>query len=93
MNTVKQLPHEKESWNGYSLDELRYMRAYTAARLEINRDRLKRNFANAKNIGPSSSSGLVGKMLGAMTYFDIALLAFRMGSKAFKAMRWIRRKR
>ena len=51
MSTPKELPHEKEAWNGYTLDELRYMRAYTAARLEINRDRLRRNFGNVKKLG------------------------------------------
>ena len=30
--TTKQLPHEKSEWNGYTLEEIRYMRAYTAAR-------------------------------------------------------------
>lgn len=49
MSATKILPHEKPEWNGYTLDELRYMRAYTAARLEINRDRMQRNLVNLKN--------------------------------------------
>ena len=93
MSTPKELPHEKEAWNGYTLDELRYMRAYTAARLEINRDRLRRNFGNVKKLGPASSTGLLGKVLGTLSYLDIALVTFRIGSKAFKAMRWLRGKR
>ena len=92
MSTPKELPHEKEAWNGYTLDELRYMRAYTAARLEINRDRLRRNFGNVKKLGPASSTGLLGKVLGTLSYLDIALVTFRIGSKAFKAMRCLKRK-
>ena len=92
MSTPKELPHEKEAWNGYTLDELRYMRAYTAARPEINRDRLRRNFGNVKKLGPASSTGLLGKVLGTLSYLDIALVTFRIGSKAFKAMRWLKRK-
>lgn len=92
MSSTKELPHEKESWKGYTLDELRYMRAYTAARIEINRDRLKRNFGGVKNFKPSSATGLLGKVLGTLSYLDIALVTFRIGSKAFKAMRWLKRK-
>lgn len=88
----KQLPHEKEVWNGYTLDEIRYMRAYTAARIEINRDRLSRNFANIKNVGPTSSSGLLGKILGTLSYIDIALMTYKVGNKAFRAMRWLKKK-
>lgn len=92
MSTAKQLPHEKPEWTGYTLEELRYMRAYTAARLEINKDRLQRNITNFKNSGPVSKSGLLGKVLGTLSYLDIALLTFRIGSKALKTMRLLRRK-
>ncbi len=88
----KELPHEKPEWNGYTLEELRYMRAYTAARIEINRDRLRRNFSGFKSVGPKSSTGLLGKVLGTLSYLDIALVTFRIGSKAFRAMRWLRRR-
>lgn len=92
--TTKVLPHEKPKaeWKGYTLDELRYMRAYTAARLEINRDRMQRNFANLKNAGPVSKSGILGKILGTLSYLDIALVTFRIGNKALRAMRFFRKK-
>ncbi|MCM1354808.1 MAG: hypothetical protein NC212_00200 [Staphylococcus sp.] len=92
MSATKQLPHEKPEWTGYTLDQIRYMRAYTAARLEINRDRMQRNLANLKNAGPVSKSGILGKVLGTLSYLDIALVTFRIGSKALKAMRLFRRK-
>ena len=59
--TTKQLPHEKSEWNGYTLEEIRYMRAYTAARMEITRDRLQRNFGNLKDYGPVSKTGQIGR--------------------------------
>lgn len=92
MANTKELPHEKPEWSGYTLEELRYMRAYTVARLEINRDRLQRNFAGLKDAGPVSKSGMLGKLLGTLSYIDIALLTFRVGSKAFKVARFLKGK-
>lgn len=92
MSTAKELPHEKAEWKGYTLDELRYMRAYTAARIEISRGRLKRNFTGLKKANPVKSGGMLGKVLGTLSYLDIALVTFRLGSKAFKVMRWFKRK-
>lgn len=90
----KEFPHEKPDWKGYDIDELRYMRAYMAARLEINRDRIKRNFSNFKDSGSVvKNSSLFGKVLGTLSYLDVALLAFRIGGKVFKTMRLFRRKR
>lgn len=91
MSTKKILPHEKDDWKGYTLDELRYMRAYTAARLEINRDRLNRNFAGVKSVGTFPAKGIVGKILGTLSYLDIAIMAFRIGGKVFKTVRRLRR--
>lgn len=61
--TTKQLPHEKSEWNGYTLEEIRYMRAYTAARMEITRDRLQRNFGNLKDYGPVSKPVFLARCL------------------------------
>ncbi|MBD5314302.1 MAG: hypothetical protein K2G41_03440 [Duncaniella sp.] len=93
MSNPKELPHEKPAWTGYTLDELRYLRAYTAARIEINRDRIERNVAGLKDNGPVSKGGLLGKVLGTLSYIDIALLTYKVGSKAFKTIRLLRGKR
>lgn len=93
MSNPKELPHEKPAWTGYTLDELRYLRAYTAARIEINRDRIERNVASLKDNGPVSKGGLLGKVLGTLSYIDIALLTYKVGSKAFKTIRLLRGKR
>lgn len=90
---AKEFPHEKPEWIGYDLDQIRYMRAYSAARLEINRERLKRNFATAKEGSFVGRTGLVGKVLGTLNYLDIAFITISIGSKIFKAMRFFRKKR
>ncbi len=90
MSTKKEMPHEKDEWKGYTLDELRYMRAYAAARIEINRDRLRTNFRNARHAGPKSIGGVVGRVLGALSYIDIAIMSFKVGSKVLKTVRRIR---
>ena len=87
MSTKKEMPHEKDEWKGYTLDELRYMRAYAAARIEINRDRLRTNFRNARHAGPKS---IGGRVLGALSYIDIAIMSFKVGSKVLKTVRRIR---
>ena len=89
---TKQLPHEKENWEGYTLEQLRYMRAYTAARLEINKDRLRQNFSQVKSLPALRASGILGKVLNSISYIDLAMLAFKIGSKAFKTVKWFRRK-
>jgi len=91
MGTSKILPHEKDDWKGYTLDELRYMKAYTAARLEINRDHLRRNITNVKNMGAIPTKGLFNKILGTLSYFEIAVMAFRIGGKVFRTVRRLRR--
>lgn len=87
-------PVDSATWKGFSLDEIRYARAFTAARMEINRERLLSRLQNVQKQGilPSSnSSGLLGKVLGAFSYFDMALIAWRIGSRIFKLTRSFRR--
>lgn len=91
--TKKELPHEKPEWSGYTLEEMRYMRAYTLARLEISRDHLQSNFMAMKEHGPVSKSGVVGKLLGTLSYLDIALITYRVGSKALRTLRLFRHRR
>ncbi len=94
-NTQKQLPHHKDDleWKGYTLDEIRYARAYTAARMELNRERLAARSQNIRKNGikPGMPKGMLGKMLGAFSYIDIALIAWRVGKKLFTVTRAIRK--
>lgn len=92
MSTSKQLPHSSKDWSGYTLEEIRYARAYTAARMELNRERLVARAYDVQKNGLKTgvSRGMLGKMLGAFSYIDIALLAWRAGRKVFKVTRAIK---
>ena len=89
----KTQPHEAPEWKGYNLDELRYMRAYTLARIEINRERLNSRVSQIKKNGVNGikPKGMLGKVFSAFSYFDIALLTWKVGSKALKTMKILRR--
>ncbi|MEZ3558295.1 MAG: hypothetical protein K1V86_02390 [Duncaniella sp.] len=94
MSNAKQLPHNNEEWKGYTLEEIRYARAYTAARMELNRERLTARARDMQKNGlkPGVSKGMLGKMLGAFSYIDIALLSWRVGRKLFRVTRAIKGK-
>ncbi len=86
-------PHNTESenaeWKGFTIDELRYRRAYLLARCELSKDQMMRAMGEAKQGLPLSgaSHGIMGKILGSLNYLDYALIAFRIGSKLFKLTR------
>lgn len=93
MSNQKQLPHSSvEGWKGYTLDELRYARAYTAARMELNRGRLMSRLEEVSKSGlkTSSPAGILGKVLGAFSYIDIALMTWKIGRRMFRLTRSIR---
>ena len=94
MSNAKQLPHNTEEWKGYTLEEIRYARAYTAARMELNRERLTARARDMQKNGlkPGVSKGMLGKMLGAFSYIDIALLTWRVGRKLCRVTRAIKGK-
>ena len=93
MTTPKPLPHHDEQWKGYTLDELRYARAYTAARIEINRERVRTRIGRLGTAGKKSfaPSGMVRRVIGAMSYIDIALLVWKVSSQSFRLIRNFRK--
>jgi len=93
MTNQKQLPHHTVEFKGYTMDELRYQRAYSAARLEINRSRLEERFTNLRKNGlkPTGTAGALGKLIGAFSYIDLALVAWKIGSQTFRIFRRIKR--
>lgn len=92
MAKTKQLPHHDPEWKGYTLEELNYMRAYTLARIEINRDRLGTRLSalsksSKKGLAPM---GIAGKILGAFSYIDMAVIAWKVGAQAMRIFRTIK---
>lgn len=55
MSNAKQLPHNNEEWKGYTLEEIRYARAYTAARMELNRERLTARARDMQKTGSNQA--------------------------------------
>lgn len=96
MATPKILPHNTDDWKGYTIDELRYMRAYTAARIEISRDRLTSRVAAIKKNGLTGNAGngssLFSRVLGALGYVDMALIGWKVFRQVFRTFRIFRRK-
>lgn len=89
---TKKYPHESENWNGYTLEELRYLRAYTAARIEINKERIRQSFSSAQTVPMLRAEGIMGKVIGSLSYVDLAVMAYKIGSRVFKTIRRFRRK-
>lgn len=82
----KQLPktHNDPQWKGYTIDELRYRRAYIVARLEVEKERMattSRRFYG--NTGLTPTAGIMGKVFGSLNYIDYAVLAFRLGKRVY----------
>ncbi len=75
-------------WKGLTLNEIRYARAILGARIDISREILS---ANASAIfsgkGATSSSSLLGRMLGALNWVDYSLIALRVGQRAVQIFR------
>ena len=80
-------PHKKEddNWKGYTLDELRYQRAFALAHLEIEKERITSGLKQMYQSSPmGSGKGLVSKMIGGLNYVDYAVLAFRFGKRIYR---------
>ncbi len=83
MKTRYNISKPEVEWDGLTLDELRYARALTQARIDISREMLATR-ANAIFHGRSNGTGgktMVGRMLGALNWLDYGLIAVRVGTK------------
>ncbi len=81
-------------WSGYTLDELRYQRALTTARIEISKELLMMQASQlykGKLPPRPGKSSMLGRMLSALSMFDYAILAIRVGQKLTGMFRSFRR--
>ncbi len=84
--------HGDENWKGYNLDELQYRRAYTNARLEIQRQRIALNINQLKNGGPSSMVRTwSSRLFSSFSHLDVILFAFKTGRTIFNGIRRLKR--
>lgn len=82
-------------WHGYTVDELRYQRAYLLARTEMTKQRLAEHFRDTTSVlrpGTSGTATLATRILSSISYFDYALLAIKVGRSLFKFTRRMRRR-
>lgn len=80
---------EKTTWKGYNFDELRYQRALTVIKCEMEKEKLKGVADAVKQggfplIGSVNRHSLFNKMLGALDFADYSFLAFKLGRKLHK---------
>jgi len=77
---------EDPQWSGYTLDEIRYRRALTLTRIQIEKERINigaRQIYSTKmtNIPGIKGSGIVSKMMSALTMADYAVIGIRLMRK------------
>lgn len=79
----------EKKWNGYTIDELRYMRALSVVKCEMQKEKLISSVALIKQntallLKPNSRSGYVGKLLSAFDFFDYAFISFKLVRKLYR---------
>lgn len=80
-------------WDGYTLEELRYQRALTTARIAISRELLMiqaSQLYKGKLPPQPGRSGIFSRMLSSLSIFDYVILAMRIGHKLTRAFRIFR---
>ncbi|MDE6534723.1 MAG: hypothetical protein K2K82_01790 [Muribaculaceae bacterium] len=83
MKTPYHIPQPEAEWDGLTLDEIRYARALTRARIDISKEMISAR-ANALMSGKAAGTEgktMLGRMLGALNWLDYGLIAIRLGSK------------
>lgn len=78
---------------GYTLEQLRYQRVLTMAKAEMEKIKLINAYdkiVHGSNNG-NGSQGIISRMLGAVSYFDYGVIAFRIGSKIFRTIKALKK--
>lgn len=74
--------------HGYSIDEIMYLRAYTSARIQLQKEQLAGIGHNIATTGSlTGKSTWIGRVLGCFSYFDYILLGFKLLSGFHSIMR------
>lgn len=68
---------------GYTIDELRYQRALAMARSEIARMHMVDAYESTRSAisNPSSSGGIIGRIMSSLDYIDYAVTGYRIWKK------------
>lgn len=88
MKKIQDHQREDNEWKGYTIDELRYQRAYALARLELEKEKIVSGFHHIYKSTPGTmGTGIMRKMMGGLTYIDYAVLAYKLGHRIYKMFR------
>lgn len=83
MKSTYNLRKPEAEWDGLTLDEIRYARALTRARIDISKEMISARtnaLMNGRAAGTENKT-MLGRMLGALSWMDYGLIALRIGSK------------
>lgn len=76
----------------YTIDEIAYLKAYTAARIQLQKEQLAGIGHNLATTGSlSGKSSWVGRILGCFSYFDYVLLGLKLLT-GFRSLMRIRKR-
>lgn len=70
-----QTPQKVEGWQGYTIDQLRYRRAYVAARIELEREQLVQDIKDQRQT-LFSPLGIIGHAGSLLKYANWGMIAF-----------------
>lgn len=79
-------PHNQEDWQGFTMEELRYRRAYIGARRELEKERLYHRVGSAGDNAKNMVSGTVSRVATAIPVVRYGMMAFTVGSSIFKIL-------
>lgn len=81
MEPLKSLPHHSENWQGYTLEDLRYRRAYIAACRELEKERLLHTFSSLRMHPATGAFNIAAKVAGRMPTLNRILFFVGIGAK------------
>ena len=83
MKSAYNIQTPESEWDGLTLDEIRYARALTRARIEISKEMIsaRTNALMSGRAAGTENKTMLGRMLGALNWLDYGLIAIRLGSK------------
>ncbi len=86
-------PTDNKPWQGYTLDEMRYMRARNTARLAAERIKLGQQWADLRSGNPITRSWRgMRQIFSTIGYANSAVLAWQLGRRVLGLVRTIRGK-
>ncbi len=85
---ASEIDHTPASWPGYTLEQMRMARAVNDVRIELAQHQLKNVTAPYEKPAQTART-LTGKLLGALSIVDYAVLAFKVFGHV---RRWVSKK-